>query len=147
MAASNSQISQLLDNEYQAGFVTDIDTDSVPPGLSEEVIRLISAKKQEPQFLLDWRLKTYRHWQSMQLPKWSSVHYPPIDYNAISYYSSPKSGKDAPASLEDADPKLLETYAELGISLEVQEQLADLPWMKKPKLSMLVPVLLARRSS
>jgi Fe-S cluster assembly protein SufB len=124
MATSNSQISQLLDREYPAGFVTDIDADSLPPGLNEDVVRLISAKKQEPQFLLDWRLKAYRHWQSMQLPAWSSVRYPPIDYNAISYYSSPKSRKDAPASLEEIDPKLLETYEKLGIPLEEQEQLA-----------------------
>jgi len=124
MDTSNPQISQLLDREYPAGFVTDIDADSLPPGLSEEVIRLISAKKQEPPFLLDWRLKAYRHWQSMPVPEWSSVHYPPIDYNAISYYSSPKSRKDAPNSLEEVDPKLLETYAKLGIPLEEQEQLA-----------------------
>ena len=124
MTTSNPQISQLLDREYPAGFVTDIDADSLPPGLSEEVIRLISAKKQEPPFLLDWRLKAYRHWQSMPVPEWSSVHYPPIDYNAISYYSSPKSRKDAPNSLEEVDPKLLETYAKLGIPLEEQEQLA-----------------------
>ncbi|MEN8207495.1 MAG: Fe-S cluster assembly protein SufB, partial [Pseudomonadota bacterium] len=124
MAASNPQINQLLDQDYPAGFVTDIDADSLPPGLGEDVIRLISAKKQEPPFLLDWRLKAYRHWQSMQVPEWSSVHYPPIDYNAISYYSSPKSRKEAPASLEDVDPKLLETYTKLGIPLEEQEQLA-----------------------
>ncbi|MEA3242713.1 MAG: Fe-S cluster assembly protein SufB [Pseudomonadota bacterium] len=124
MAASNPQISQLLDKEYPAGFVTDIDADSLPPGLSEAVIRLISARKQEPPFLLDWRLKAYRHWQSMQVPEWSSVHYPPIDYNAISYYSSPKLRKDAPTSLEEVDPKLLETYTKLGIPLEEQEQLA-----------------------
>ena len=124
MAASNPHISQLLDQEYPAGFVTDIDADSLPPGLNEDVVRLISAKKQEPPFLLDWRLKAYRHWQSMQVPEWSSVHYPPIDYNAICYYSSPKSRKDAPASLEEVDPKLLETYEKLGIPLEEQEQLA-----------------------
>jgi Fe-S cluster assembly protein SufB len=124
MAASNSQISHLLNREYPAGFVTDIDADSVPPGLSEDVVRLISAKKQEPQFLLDWRLKAYRHWLTMPVPQWSSVHYPPIDYNTISYYSSPKSRKDAPASLEEVDPKLLATYEKLGIPLEEQELLA-----------------------
>jgi len=124
MAIPNTQINHLLDREYAAGFVTDIDTDRVPPGLNEDAIRLISAKKQEPQFLLDWRLKAYRHWQTMPLPQWSSVHYPPIDYNAISYYSSPKSRKHAPASLEEIDPKLLETYAKLGIPLEEQELLA-----------------------
>jgi len=124
MAASNPQISELLDREYPAGFVTDIDTDSLPPGLSEQVVQLISARKQEPPFLLDWRLKAYRHWQSMPVPAWSSVHYPPIDYNAISYYSSPKSRKDAPASLDEVDPKLLATYEKLGIPLAEQEQLA-----------------------
>jgi len=124
MTASNSQISHLLNREYPAGFVTDIDADSVPPGLSEDVVRLISAKKQEPQFLLDWRLKAYRHWLTMPVPQWSSVHYPPIDYNTISYYSSPKSRKDAPASLEEVDPKLLATYEKLGIPLEEQELLA-----------------------
>jgi len=109
MTASNPQINRLLDREYAAGFVTDIDADSVPPGLNEDVVRLISAKKQEPQFLLDWRLKAYRHWLTMPVPQWSSVRYPPIDYNAISYYSSPKSRKDAPASLAEVDPKLLAT--------------------------------------
>jgi len=124
MTASNPQINRLLDREYAAGFVTDIDADSVPPGLNEDVIRLISAKKQEPQFLLDWRLKAYRHWLTMPVPQWSSVHYPPIDYNAISYYSSPKSRKDAPASLAEVDPKLLATYEKLGIPLQEQELLA-----------------------
>jgi Fe-S cluster assembly protein SufB len=124
MATSNPQISRLLDQDYPAGFVTDIDADSVPPGLNEDVIQLISAKKQEPQFLLDWRLKAYRHWLTMPVPQWSSVRYPPIDYDAISYYSSPKSRKDAPSSLAEVDPKLLETYTKLGIPLEEQEQLA-----------------------
>jgi len=124
MTASNPQINRLLDREYAAGFVTDIDADSVPPGLNEDVVRLISAKKQEPQFLLDWRLKAYRHWLTMPVPQWSSVRYPPIDYNAISYYSSPKSRKDAPASLAEVDPKLLATYEKLGIPLQEQELLA-----------------------
>ena len=106
MAASNPQISQLLDQEYPAGFVTDIDAGSVPPGLNEDAVRLISAKKQELPFLLDWRLKAYCHWLTMPVPRWSSVHFPPIDYNAISYYSSPKSRKDAPASLD----KLIQNY-------------------------------------
>ncbi len=124
MARSNPQIERLLDREYPAGFVTDIDADSVPPGLSEDVVRLISATKQEPQFLLDWRLEAYRHWQTLTPPRWSSVHYPPIDYNAISYYSSPKARKRAPGSLDEIDPKLLETYAKLGIPLAEQEMLA-----------------------
>jgi Fe-S cluster assembly protein SufB len=124
MAAPNSQLDRLLKRDYPAGFVTDIDADSVPAGLDEEVIRLISARKQEPAFLLDWRLAAYRHWRTMQVPQWSSVHYPPIDYDAISYYSAPRSRKDAPASLDEVDPKLLETYAKLGIPLEEQERLA-----------------------
>jgi len=117
-------LEELANREYEWGFVTDIESEIVPPGLNDDVVRLISAKKQEPPFLLDWRLKAYRHWLSMQVPEWSSVHYPPIDYNAISYYSSPRSRKDAPASLEEVDPKLLETYEKLGIPLEEQEQLA-----------------------
>ena len=124
MTTANKQIDRLLEREYPAGFVTDIDADSVPPGLSEDVVRLISAKKQEPPFMLEWRLKAYRHWQTMKVPQWSSVHYPPIDFNTISYYSSPKTSKDAPASLDEVDPKLLETYAKLGIPLEEQEMLA-----------------------
>jgi Fe-S cluster assembly protein SufB len=124
MTASNTQIDRLLNREYPAGFVTDIDADSVPPGLSEDVIRLISARKQEPEFLLDWRLQAYHHWQTMPVPQWSSVHYPPIDFNALSYYSSPKSRKPGPASLGEVDPKLLETYAKLGIPLAEQEMLA-----------------------
>jgi len=124
MTSPNSQIDNLLNREYPAGFVTDIDADSVPPGLSEDVIRLISARKQEPQFMLDWRLSAYRHWQTMPVPQWSSVHYPPIDYDAISYYSSPKSRKPGPSSLDEVDPKLLETYAKLGIPLAEQEMLS-----------------------
>ena len=121
MAAPNKQINTLLDKEYAAGFVTDIAADSVPAGLSEEVIRLISSKKQEPEFLLDWRLQAYRHWLTMQVPQWSSVRYPPIDYNDIVYYSAPKARKDGPGSLDEVDPKLLETYEKLGIPLEEQE--------------------------
>ena len=102
MAASKPQIGQLLGKEYQASFITGIDI-VPPPGLSESVIRLISAKKQELQFSLDWRLKAYRHWQSMQLPEWSSVHYSSIDHNAISYFSPPVSREDATTSLEEID--------------------------------------------
>ncbi len=108
--------------EYKYGFVTDIEADSVPPGLNEDVIRLISAKKREPQFMLDWRLKAYRHWLTMKEPTWQNVHYAPIDYQAIIYYSAPKQ-KAGPASLAEVDPKLLETYAKLGIPLEEQKLL------------------------
>ncbi len=110
--------------EYQAGFVTDIDSDTLPPGLNEDVIRHISSKKDEPEWLLDWRLEAFRHWQTMSEPTWAAVDYPPIDYQAISYYSAPKSSEDAPKSLDEVDPKLLETYEKLGIPLREQEMLA-----------------------
>ena len=124
MAVVNQQIDTLIKKEYQAGFVTDLEADSVPPGLDEEVIRQISARKHEPEFMLDWRLKAYRHWLTMRVPRWSSVHYPPIDYQGIVYYSAPKSRATAPGSLSEIDPKLLETYRKLGIPLEEQEALA-----------------------
>jgi Fe-S cluster assembly protein SufB len=110
-------------SSYKYGFVTEIEADSVPPGLSEDVIRLISAKKHEPEWLTEWRLKAYRHWLTMTEPRWPNVHYPPIDYQAISYYSAPRQRK-APQSLADVDPKLLETYGKLGIPLEEQKLLA-----------------------
>ncbi|MBP7745923.1 MAG: Fe-S cluster assembly protein SufB [Phycisphaerae bacterium] len=110
-------------SSYKYGFVTEIEADSVPPGLSEDVIRLISAKKHEPEWLTEWRLKAYRHWLTMTEPRWPNVHYPPIDYQAISYYSAPRQRK-APQSLADVDSKLLETYGKLGIPLEEQKLLA-----------------------
>ncbi|HWX43477.1 MAG TPA: Fe-S cluster assembly protein SufB, partial [Blastocatellia bacterium] len=109
---------------YKYGFVTDIETDSVPPGLSEDVIRLISAKKNEPEFMLEWRLKAYRHWLTMQEPTWSNVHYPAIDYQNMVYYSAPKNKKDGPKSLDEVDPELLATYEKLGIPLKERELLA-----------------------
>src|SRR5688500_11897420 len=102
----------LVNREYQAGFVTDIESETIPVGLSEDVVRLISTKKNEPEWLLEWRLKAYRHWLTMTEPTWQNVHYPPIDYQAIAYYSAPKK-KDGPKSLEEVDPKLLETYEKL----------------------------------
>jgi Fe-S cluster assembly protein SufB len=114
----------LIEREYKAGFVTDIDSDSVPPGLSEDVIRLISAKKGEPEWLLEWRLKAYRHWLTMTEPTWQNVHYPPIDYQGIVYYSAPRSNANAPKSLDEVDPKLLETYEKLGIPLRERGKLA-----------------------
>ena len=122
--ASTSDISELIEREYDAGFVTDIEADTVPPGLSEDVIRLISAKKGEPEWLLDWRLEAYRRWQKMTEPTWANVSYPPIDYQAITYYSAPKSKNDGPKSLDEVDPELLATYEKLGIPLHEREALA-----------------------
>jgi len=124
MATPTNNIEDLVGKEYKHGFVTDIDSDTVAPGLNEDIIRLISAKKDEPEWLLEWRLKAYRHWLTMQEPTWAHVHYPPIDYQAISYYSAPRSKKDGPKSLDEIDPKLLETYAKLGIPLHEQKMLA-----------------------
>ncbi|HYW92737.1 MAG TPA: Fe-S cluster assembly protein SufB [Gammaproteobacteria bacterium] len=128
MATPNEELDSVLSKQYKAGFYTDIEADTVPPGLDEDVIRLISAKKNEPQFLLDFRLKAYRHWLTMAEPRWMKVEYPPIDYQAISYYSAPKSPEqqkeEAPKSLDEVDPKLLETYDKLGIPLHEQKQLA-----------------------
>jgi len=115
---------EFTNREYEAGFVTDIETDTLPPGLDENVIRHISAKKDEPEWLLNWRLEAFRHWQTMTEPHWPNVTYPPIDYQSVSYYSAPKSQEDGPKSLDEVDPKLLETYAKLGIPLREQEFLA-----------------------
>ena len=107
---STVDLDALVKRSYQHGFVTDIDSDTVAPGLDEDVVRLISRKKREPQFLLDWRLKALRHWYGMREPHWAQLRYAPIDYAAISYYSAPKRNGDAPKSLADVDPKLLATY-------------------------------------
>ncbi len=117
-------VESLVRHEYDAGFVTDIESDTAPPGLNEDIIRLISAKKHEPEWMTEWRLEAYRHWRTMTEPHWAHVHYEPIDYQAISYYSAPKAKKDAPKSLDEVDPKLLETYEKLGIPLHEQEMLA-----------------------
>jgi Fe-S cluster assembly protein SufB len=119
----SASIETLVTKEYQYGFVTDIESDTLPPGLSEDVIRAISAKKGEPAFLLDWRLKAYRRWLTMSEPHWSNVTYPAIDYQAISYYSAPKKPKNL-ASLNEVDPELLRTYEKLGISLNEQKRLS-----------------------
>ncbi|HHQ40912.1 MAG TPA: Fe-S cluster assembly protein SufB [Chromatiales bacterium] len=120
---SQQNIDALLKRRYEAGFVTEVEEETVPPGLNEDIIRLISAKKEEPEFLLEWRLKAYRHWLTMQEPRWAHVRYQPIDYQAIRYYAAPKQ-KERPKSLEEVDPKLLETYEKLGIPLREQERLA-----------------------
>ena len=121
---TQAKVEELVHKEYEHGFVTEIDTDTVAPGLNEEVIALISAKKEEPGWLLEWRLDAFRHWTRMTEPGWAHVHYPPIDYQAISYYSAPKARTDGPKSLDEVDPKLLETYEKLGIPLHEQKMLA-----------------------
>jgi Fe-S cluster assembly protein SufB len=122
--SGNPEISELFSRGYQHGFVTDIESDTVPPGLDESVVRLISARKREPQFLLDWRLRAYRHWREMREPHWAKLRVAPIDYNSISYYSAPKPKANAPKSLDEVDPKLLETYAKLGVPLHERARLA-----------------------
>ena len=124
MSAKQPELESLVARKYRHGFVTDIASDTVAPGLGEDVIRLISAKKNEPAFMLDWRLKAYRRWTRMREPTWAHVHYPPIDFQAISYYSAPKQNKDGPKSLAEVDPKLLETYDKLGIPLHERARLA-----------------------
>jgi Fe-S cluster assembly protein SufB len=127
MPTQTETIQSLVDREYEWGFVTDIETDSVPAGLSEEVIRLISNKKNEPPFMLEWRLNAYRHWVTLERsdaePKWANVHYPPIDYQSMVYYSAPKT-KAGPRSLDEVDPELLRTYEKLGIPLQEREILS-----------------------
>jgi len=125
MAQSNEQLNELIQSDYAAGWVTDIEQESAPPGLSEDVVRLISRKKEEPEWLLEWRLKAYRHWLKLEHkePRWAKVSHPPIDYQAISYYAAPKLDK-RPKSLAEVDPELLKTYEKLGIPLHEREALA-----------------------
>ena len=125
MAVTQETVQTVQEVEkYKYGFVTDIDTDTAPKGLNEDIIRFISARKEEPQWLLDWRLKAYEHWLTMEEPDWAKVGYPPIDYQDAYYYSAPKSAEDGPESLDDVDPELLATYEKLGIPLHEQEVLA-----------------------
>jgi Fe-S cluster assembly protein SufB len=124
MASANEDVEKHLERSYEHGFVTDIESDTLPPGLNEDVIRVISAKKNEPEFLLEWRLKAYRRWLKMSPPEWAHLGIDPIDYQAISYFSAPKSEKDKPQSLDEVDPKLLETYDKLGIPLHERARLA-----------------------
>jgi Fe-S cluster assembly protein SufB len=119
----STAIESLVNREYQYGFVTDIEADAAPPGLNEDIVRLISAKKQEPEWLLEWRLKAYRRWLTMREPHWPNVTYPPIDYQAARYYSAPKSVTPL-QSLDEVDPELLKTYEKLGISLNEQKRLS-----------------------
>src|SRR5579862_7071578 len=124
MSTATETIESLVKQEYKYGFVTDVEADSAPPGLNEDIVRLISAKKREPEFMLEWRLKAYRHWLTLKEPTWPHVHYPAIDYQNAVYYSAPKKKGDGPKSLDEVDPKLLETYEKLGIPLKERERLA-----------------------
>jgi len=124
MSESSVKLESLLSRGYSQGFVTDIESDTVPPGLDEDVVRLISRKKKEPAFLTEWRLKALRHWLTMSEPRWAHVQFKPIDYQAISYYSAPKARTDGPKSLDEVDPKLLETYEKLGVPLHERARLA-----------------------
>jgi Fe-S cluster assembly protein SufB len=119
-----TDIDALLAKTYRHGFVTDIDSDTLPPGLDEDVVRFISRKKKEPEFLTNWRLKAFRHWLTMKEPHWAHLRVNPIDYQAISYFSAPKSKANAPQSLDEVDPKLLETYEKLGVPLHERARLA-----------------------
>lgn len=120
----SDSIDQYLDKDYQAGFVTQVDSETLPPGLNEDTVRFISAKKSEPEWLLKWRLKAFAAWKEMTEPTWAHVKYPEIDFQKISYYSAPKSLADRPQSLDDVDPELLETYEKLGIPLHERAALA-----------------------
>ena len=124
MSSSVSAISDLIGRDYKEGFVTEVETDTFPPGLDEDVIRALSRKKNEPEFMLDWRLSAFQRWREMAEPSWAHVSYQPIDFQAISYYSAPRSVGDGPQSLDEVDPKLLETYNKLGIPLQEQKFLA-----------------------
>ena len=119
----NKVIDKTIKEKYKFGFVTDVDQDTIPPGLSEEVICTISSKKNEPKWLLDWRLKAYKKWIEMKEPNWAKVDYPKIDYDSISYYSAPKKKKKL-KSLDEVDPEILRTYEKLGIPIEEQKMLA-----------------------
>ena len=128
MSTTVKTLEALANREYKWGFVSDIEADALPPGLTEDVVHAISAKKNEPEFMLEWRLRAYRHWLKMERsagePKWANVTYPPIDYQQIVYYSAPKRTSDGPASLDEVDPKLLETFEKLGIPLSERKRLA-----------------------
>ena len=113
-----------LNTDYKYGFVTDIETDTVPKGLNEGIIRLISEKKNEPAWMLDYRLKAYHHWLTMKSPAWANVQYPEIDFQDIRYYSAPKKKSEGPKSLEELDPELVKTFERLGIPLSEQKRIS-----------------------
>jgi Fe-S cluster assembly protein SufB len=122
--STQEHLDAITRSEYKAGFITDIEQETLPPGLNEDVIRALSAKKREPEWMTEWRLKSYRHWLTMKEPRWAHVQYAPIDYQAISYYAAPKAKESAPKSLDEVDPKLLETYDKLGVPLHERARLA-----------------------
>jgi Fe-S cluster assembly protein SufB len=124
MSEATDTIEGFVKSDYKYGFITDIETDSAPPGLSEDIIRFISKKKDEPEFMLKWRLKAFEYWKKMEYPKWPMVQYPPIDFQDIIYYSAPKDPNDGPKSLDEVDPKLLEMYEKLGVPLHERARLA-----------------------
>jgi len=126
MSSSVKEIENLIAQEYKQGFVTDIEVETFPPGLDEQVIAKLSKIKNEPEFMLEYRLKAFRHWQTMKSPDWAQLNIEPIDYQAISYYSAPKKDSEKPQSLDEVDPELLETYKKLGIPLDEQERLAGI---------------------
>ena len=136
---TETSIEALVRSEYAAGFVTDIEAETLPPGLDESVIRFISGKKAEPRWLLEWRLKAYAGWRAMTPPEWAHVHFPSIDFEAISYYSAPKTQADGPTSLDEVDPELIRTYEKLGIPLHEQEVLAGV--VKDPNTQVAVDVV------
>ena len=122
MSTATETIEGLVRQEYKYGFVTDVETESAPPGLNEDIVRLISAKKKEPEWLTEWRLKAFRHWQTMTEPKWQFAKYPPIDFQSVIYYAAPRKRKEL-NSLDEVDPELLKTFEKLGISLNEQKRL------------------------
>src|SRR5580698_2991812 len=123
MSTATETIEEFVNKEYKYGFTTNVETDTIPPGLNEDVVRLISQKKNEPKFLLEWRLKAYRHWLKLTEPHWQKAEYPPIDYQASIYYAAPKP-KKVLGSLDEVDPELLKTFDKLGISLNEQKRLS-----------------------
>src|SRR5215207_7478871 len=126
MTTATSTVEELAIQEYKYGFVSQIDAEEIPAGLSEDVIRVISAKKDEPEWMLEWRLKAYRHWLTMEEPTWPNVKYPKIDYQDIIYYSAPKPKGPAPANLDEVDPEMRAMFDKLGISLREQERLSGI---------------------
>jgi Fe-S cluster assembly protein SufB len=140
MATESENLESLVNRRYEHGFVTDIATESLPPGLDEGVVRAISARKKEPEWLLEWRLQAYRQWLEMEEPEWAHIHYPKINYDEISYYAAPKSDDDRPKSLDEVDPKLLETYDKLGIPLhERARAVIEHPELVRKYLGTVVP--------
>lgn len=129
MTEQDKILEEITTTEYKYGFVTDVETEIIPVGLDEDVVRLISSKKNEPQWLLDYRLKAFRHWQTLKMPNWTMLDIPEIDYQSISYYASPKSVKDGPKSLDEVDPELLKTFEKLGIPLHERAMLAGVQTM------------------